>query len=50
LPLVVFLTIMTAVLGLAFVLENIRPRVRAVSSPEAPLAPPAPVPRRSAIR
>jgi hypothetical protein len=32
LPIVVFLTLMIAVVGLAFVLENLRPRVRSVSS------------------
>jgi hypothetical protein len=50
LPLVVFMTILTAVLGLAFILENLRPRVRAVSaSPESPIAKPKSVPRRSAV-
>jgi len=32
LPIVIFLTILTATLGLAFVLENLRPRVRPVST------------------
>lgn len=31
-PIIIFLTVMTAVLGLAFVLENLRPRVRPVAS------------------
>jgi hypothetical protein len=34
LPVVIFLTILTATLGLAFVLENLRPRVRPVSTME----------------
>jgi len=34
LPIVIFLTIMTAAIGLAFVLENLRPRVRPVSTLE----------------
>jgi hypothetical protein len=34
LPLVVFITILTAVVGLAFLLENMRPRVRPVSADE----------------
>jgi hypothetical protein len=33
-PIIVFLTVMTAVLGLAFVLENMRPRVRPIASTE----------------
>lgn len=32
LPIVIFLTILTATIGLAFVLENLRPRVRPVST------------------
>jgi len=37
-PIFIFLAIMMAVLGLAFVLENMRPRVRPVASePEAPV-------------
>jgi hypothetical protein len=32
LPIVIFLTIMTATIGLAFILENLRPRVRPVST------------------
>jgi hypothetical protein len=35
-PLVVFFTVMIAVIGLAFVLENLRPLVRAVPAPQAP--------------
>jgi hypothetical protein len=35
-PLIVFFTVMIAVIGLAFVLENLRPRVRAVPAPQAP--------------
>jgi hypothetical protein len=34
LPIVIFLTILTATLGLAFVLENLRPRVRPISTLE----------------
>jgi hypothetical protein len=34
LPVVIFLTMLTATLGLAFVLENLRPRVRPVSTLE----------------
>lgn len=34
-PIIVFLTVMTAVLGLCFVLENLRPRVREVSPTES---------------
>jgi hypothetical protein len=48
LPIVVFLTVMLAVVGLAFILENLRPRVRPVveiSGPQA--APPAVRARRS---
>ena len=38
LPIVVFLAAMIAVTGLAFMLENMRPRVRPVEQPEAPAA------------
>ena len=38
LPIVVFLAVMIAVTGLAFMLENMRPRVRPVEQPEAPAA------------
>jgi hypothetical protein len=34
-PIIVFLTVMTAVLGLCFILENLRPRVREVASSRA---------------
>ena len=34
-PIIVFLTVMTAVLGLCFVLENVRPRVREVPPTES---------------
>ena len=34
LPIVIFLTVMIAVIGLAFLLENLRPRIRVVSLPE----------------
>jgi hypothetical protein len=34
LPIVIFLTIMTAAIGLAFILENLRPRVRPLSTLE----------------
>jgi hypothetical protein len=37
LPIVVFLTVMLAVVGLAFMLENMRPRVRAVQQEDAVL-------------
>jgi hypothetical protein len=33
-PIVVFLVVMLAILGLAFILENLRPRVREVGDPE----------------
>jgi hypothetical protein len=46
LPIVIFMTVMIATCGLAFVLENLRPRVRAVAAEEAP--PPAEAARRSA--
>jgi hypothetical protein len=46
-PVVVFLTVMLAVVGLAFVLENIRPRVRAVAvAPARPAARPVRARRR----
>jgi hypothetical protein len=38
---VVFLTVMAATLGLAFVLENMRPRQKTVAATAAPQAPPA---------
>ncbi len=46
-PIIVFLTVMIATFGLAFVLENMRPRVRAVSG-DARRPVPAPRARRSA--
>jgi hypothetical protein len=46
-PIIVFLTVMIATFGLAFVLENMRPRVRAVSG-DARRPAPAPRARRSA--
>jgi hypothetical protein len=39
LPIVVFLAVMIAVLGLAFILENLRPRIRAVSDADQTLEP-----------
>jgi hypothetical protein len=39
LPLVVFVTVLTAMLGLAFLLENVRPRVRPVREEEAIVLP-----------
>jgi hypothetical protein len=48
LPIVVFLTVMVAVIGLAFILENLRPRVRSVPSPESAFGPSASLTRRSA--
>jgi len=48
LPIVVFLTVMLAVIGLAFILENIRPRVRPVPSEVA--SPQAARPARRARR
>jgi hypothetical protein len=48
-PMVVFVAIMIAVLGLAFALENLRPRVRVLPSAQEPLEPVAAEPvRRSA--
>lgn len=47
LPIVVFLTVMLAVVGLAFVLENLRPRIRPLVS-EPPAGRPAVRARRSA--
>lgn len=47
-PAVLFITAMIAVLGLAFILENLRPRIRAVSSGEPQAAAPAESSRRSA--
>jgi hypothetical protein len=47
LPVAVFLTAMLAVIGVAFVLENLRPRVRPVAS-EATSAADAPAARRTA--
>jgi hypothetical protein len=48
-PLVVFLAVMSAVLALAFILENLRPRVRSVARrDEAISEPPDSVARRSA--
>ena len=38
-PIIVFLTVMTAVLGLCFVLENLRPRVREVAPAPAKVVP-----------
>ncbi len=38
LPLIAFFTVMLAGVGLAFVLENLRPRVRAVEPSAVPLA------------
>jgi len=40
LPIVVFLTVMLAVIGLAFTLENVRPRIRAISGTGSAPAPP----------
>jgi hypothetical protein len=34
LPIVIVLTIMTAAIGLAFILENLRPRVRPIALEE----------------
>jgi hypothetical protein len=48
LPLVVFLAVMIAVLGLAFILENLRPQVRSRGSADLHTAPPADATRRSA--
>ena len=45
-PIVVFLTVMLAVIGLAFILENLRPRVRPVADVSDPQAAPRPVRRR----
>jgi hypothetical protein len=33
-PIVVFLTVLLAAIGLAFVLENLRPRIRALAAEE----------------
>jgi hypothetical protein len=41
LPIVIFLTVMMAVIGLAFLLENLRPRIWAVSSHQVGEAEPA---------
>lgn len=38
-PIIVFLTVMIATFGLAFVLENMRPRVRAISGDARPAVP-----------
>jgi hypothetical protein len=46
-PIIVFLTVAIAVFGLAFILENMRPRVRAVSAGARPAVPAKPA-RRSA--
>jgi hypothetical protein len=46
-PMVVFVSVMIAVCGLAFLLENLRPRTRPVAADER-VAPPHPVARRSA--
>jgi hypothetical protein len=48
LPIVVFLTVMVAVMGLAFILENLRPRVRSVPTAESAFGPSASIGRRSA--
>jgi hypothetical protein len=48
LPIVVFLTVMVAVMGLAFILENLRPRVRSVPASESAFGPSASTGRRSA--
>lgn len=45
-PIVVFLTVMLAVVGLAFILENLRPRVRPVADVADRQAAPRPVRRR----
>ena len=37
-PLVVFMTVMLAVFGLAFLLENLRPRVRSVKDEETTIS------------
>jgi hypothetical protein len=45
-PIVVFLTVMLAVIGLAFILENLRPRVRSVADVSDPHAAPRSVQSR----
>ena len=45
-PIVVFLTVMLAVIGLAFILENLRPRVRPVADVADRQEAPRPVRRR----
>lgn len=47
-PSVIFVTVMMAVSGLAFVLENLRPRVRPVEAEDAPVGAAAGAARRSA--
>ena len=47
-PMVIFVTVMIAVSGLAFVLENLRPRVRPVAAEEAQAGSAAGAARRSA--
>lgn len=47
-PMVIFLTVMIAVLGLAFILENLRPRVRPVARDDVRAISPRETERRSA--
>jgi hypothetical protein len=47
-PMVIFLTVMIAVLGLAFILENLRPRVRPVAQEDVRAISPRDTERRSA--